>query len=344
MSSANHGGGGCCERRGGGRLSMDRLREWEELRYGMFIHFGMSTFTGQELPDGNHPSSLYNPDKLNVDQWISTASDAGMKYAVLTTKHVSGHCLWASKHTDYHVGTSGNPSDVLELFVKACRKYNIVPGFYYCSWDNHHRMGSLTPSDTAEIERKNPGRQFSFTTRAYQNFQTAQIREILTGYGEIGEVWIDIPSLLPRCYREELYNLIASLQPAALIMMNTGISDGSSYPVERAWPGDLIAIERFLPPSRTGHVKRREIEGKEYYLPGEVCETIGREWFYVENDCPRPDDELLGIYLVSGARNANLLLNVPPDRHGIIPEYYVEALSRLRTNIDNYNKYAYDGN
>jgi alpha-L-fucosidase len=331
--------------RGAQRLSLEQLQEWEALKYGMFIHYGMSTYTGSELPDGSHPSTLYAPDKLDVDQWVSVARDAGMKYAVLTTKHVAGHCLWPTKHNDYHVGTSSNKTDVVEAFVNACEKRGVLPGFYYCSWDNHNRFGSRTYSDmTAD---KKPGNLHAFTTRAYQDFQTAQLEELLTGYGKVAEVWIDIPGMLPRCYREELYRNITTWQPETVVMNNNGIGDGSNYPVINqygvpcvgfdAWPADIIAIERFLPNSHTGHVKWREIEGKKYYMPGEVCDPIGREWFFTEEDQPRSDEELLGMYLLCISRGTNLLLDVGPDKHGLIPQKYVGALQRLRANLDRLN-------
>ncbi|HDY89148.1 MAG TPA: twin-arginine translocation signal domain-containing protein, partial [bacterium] len=177
ISSANEN----TQKRGSQRLSLKQLKNWEDLHYGMFIHFGMSTFVENELPDGRSPSSTYAPDSLDVDQWISVARDAGMKYAVLTTKHVAGHCLWPSKHTDYTVASSGNTTDVVEKFVKACDKRGIKPGFYYCSWDNHNRFGSKTPSDggwngmnsfpQTQVENLPP-----YTTSLYQNFQTAQIK------------------------------------------------------------------------------------------------------------------------------------------------------------------------
>jgi alpha-L-fucosidase len=321
---------------GAQRLTLDQLQRWEALKFGMFIHYGMSTYTGSELPDGSHPSTLYAPDKLDVDQWVCVARDAGMKYAVLTTKHVAGHCLWPTKLIDYHVGTSGNKTDVVEAFVMACERRGVLPGFYYCSWDNHNKFGSRTWSDTAGEERALlPERvHLAFTTREYQDFQSAQIGELLTNYGKVAEVWIDIPMVLPRCYRQELYHQIAGLQPQAVIMMNNGISDGSYYPIDKAWPADIIAIERFLPNSHTGHVKWREIEGKKYYMPGEVCDPIGREWFFTEDDVPRSDEELLGMYLVSVSRGTNLLLDVGPDKHGLIPEKYIGALQRLRKNLD----------
>lgn len=318
---------------GNQRLSLDQLSQWEALKFGMFIHFGMSTYTTSEIPDGSQPSTLYAPDKLDVDQWVSVARDAGMKYAVLTTKHVAGHCLWPTKLNNYHVGNSANTTDVVEAFFTACDKRGVLPGLYYCSWDNHNRFGSSTPSDNPTEKTKDwPGA--SFVTRAYQDFQSAQIEELLTQYGKVCEVWIDIPSLLPRFYRHELYDQIAALQPESVIMMNNGIGDGSEYPVKQAWPSDLIAIERFLPNSHTKHVKWREIEGKSYYMPGEVCDPIGKEWFYLEGDQPRSDTELLGMYLTSVSRGCNLLLDVGPDKSGLMPRICISALKRLRSNID----------
>jgi len=139
---------------------------------------------------------------------------------------------------------------------------------------------------------------------------------------------------LPRFSRQELYDQIARLQPEAVIMMNNGIGDGSTYPVAKAWPADIVAIERFLANSHTGHLKWRDIEGKTYYLPGDVCDPIGRKWFFTEEDQPRSDEELLGMYLVSTSRGTNFLLDVGPDKHGLIPGKYTGALSRLRGNLD----------
>src|SRR5680860_647857 len=119
------------KRKGDQRLSLRKLKDWESLGYGMFIHFGMSTYLGKEKPDGSADPSLYAPDNLDVDQWISVAKEAGMKYAVLTTKHVAGHCLWPSKYTDYTVANSTNRTDVVLQLVNACKKYGIKHGIYY---------------------------------------------------------------------------------------------------------------------------------------------------------------------------------------------------------------------
>jgi alpha-L-fucosidase len=332
-----HAGAEAPPQRGAQRLSLEQLKRWEALGYGMFIHFGMSTYDGKELSDGKSPASLYAPDALDVDQWVSVARDAGMRYAVLTAKHVAGHCLWPSRHTAYTVANSGNTSDVCERFVDACGKRGVLPGFYYCSWDNHNRFGSGTPSDKGYKWGNWAGvpaqgqEQAPFTTSVYQNFQTLQLTELLTQYGPIAETWIDIPGVLGLGYRDYLYRKIAQLQPETVVMMNSGIGSGETYDTAYAWPSDLIAIERELPPGG-GHRKWREIEGASYYLPGEICDPIGKEWFWVEGDAPRPDEQLLALVEASRSRGVNLLLDVPPDRHGRIPGASVQALVRLRKN------------
>ena len=327
------------KKRGNQRLLPKQLEEWEKAQYGMFIHFGLSTYLGEELPDGKASAGIYTPNKLDVDQWISVARDAGMKYAILTTKHVAGHCLWPSEHTDYSVKNSTNKTDVVAEFIKSCERRGIKPGFYYCSWDNHNRFGSKTPSDGGEWEGMNSfpidqkGDLPPFTTSLYQNFQTAQITELLNNYGPIFEIWIDIPGVLGRGYRTYLYNYIASLQSDIVIMMNSGIGDGTTYNVDYAWPSDLIAIER-KQPSVDGFVKWRTIEGKEYYIPGEHCDPIGKEWFHVPGDLPRPDSELVRQYELTRTSGVNFLLNVPPNKDGLIPEKYVDSLIRLRKNAN----------
>jgi alpha-L-fucosidase len=308
-------------RRGSQRLSSQKLQSWEKLGYGMFIHFGMSTFVGIENPDGKAPATTYAPTELDVAQWVSVARDAGMKYAVLTAKHAAGHCLWPTKHTDYSVANSTDKTDVVEKFVSACRDKGVLPGLYYCSWDNHNRFGSQTASDPS-------GWNAMFTTSRYQTFQTAQLTELLTQYGPIAETWIDIPCALGRGYRTFLYEHIASLQPETVVMMNSGFTSMDTYNVEYAWPSDLIAFERHVP-TDSGFKKWRHIEGKDYYLPGEVCDPIAKKWFWVDGDPLRSDESLAKQFADCKARGVNLLLDVPPDRRGVIPDASVEALKRL---------------
>lgn len=323
--------------RGRQRLPIAALQQWEAMQFGMFVCFGLNTFVGAEMPSGSDPAARYAPDRLDVDQWVCLARDAGMRYAVLTTKHISGHCLWPSQHTEYHVGNSGNRTDVVERFMAACARRGVKPGFYYSSWDNHHRFGSLSANIAPQpLEASGPPAHCSsaYVTQAYLDFQWAQITELMDRYGPVAEWWIDIPHLLPRDYRNRLYGHISSHQPRAVILHNHGIGDGSAMLMDRAWPTDVITIERFLPNSATGHRPWRLLDGSHFYLPGEVCDPIGRNWFYREDDQPRSDAELLGMYLTSTSRRANLLLAIGPDKHGRIPRRDAAALIRLRRNLD----------
>jgi alpha-L-fucosidase len=180
------------------------LAEWEALGYGMFIHFGMSTFTGYEFGQFSAQAKDYAPTALDVDQWIRVAHDGGMKYAILTTKHCYGHALWDSRHTAYDVKAGPVKTDVVRAFVDACRKYGLKPGFYYLlGWDKVNQW-ARTPED-------------------YEAFCRAQIEELLTGYGPIAELWLDIPwDMGPDTDKvlARLYGRIKSLQPDCLVLQS----------------------------------------------------------------------------------------------------------------------------
>ena len=323
----------------------------------MFIHFGMSTYVNLEgkvffKPDGTDPAAGYAPDKLDVDQWVCVARDAGMKYAVLTAKHISGFCLWPSKHTEYSVARGSNTTNVVEAFVTACRRRGVLPGLYYSSYDNHHRMGSRTrsdfPSKAAYFEMADkrypfggPGprcpqhERMIYTTSHYQTFQTAQVDELLSDYGPLVELWIDHPDCLGRGYRTFFYEHAAGMQPQMLIMMNNGTPSSEDYDVDYAWPSDLIAMEEGQP-GGAGYRKWRTIEGRTYYIPGETCDSIApirQDWFHLSGDEPRPLADLTRQFEACRQGGANYLLNVPPDRHGAIPGSFIDRLTELRAAV-----------
>jgi len=346
------------EIKGSQRLPVERLQWWESLDYGMFIHFGMSTFvdlSGKVMfkADGNDPPAAYAPDQLDVDQWVCVARDAGMKYAILTAKHIAGFCLWPSEYTDYTVARSGNTTDVVAAFVSSCQKRGVLPGLYYSSYDNHHRWGSRTRSDFpsreayeavaarrvrfggVDVGREDDKDRMPYTTSHYHAFQTAQATELLTRYGEVFELWIDHPEALGRGYRTYFYDRMAALRPEMFIQMNNGLPDSDFYDVDYAWPADLMSIERGQPPA-AGYKKWREIEGKWYYLPGEVCDSIApiqQDWFHLPGDPARPLEELAGQFEACRRGGANYLLNVPPDKHGRIPDNFVTALAEIRKRV-----------
>jgi alpha-L-fucosidase len=326
------------KRKGTQRLSLDKLKEWEDWGYGMFIHFGLPTYTAwpydfkRESKSIESLRNLYNPDKLDVDQWVSVARDAGMKYVVLTAKHDFGFCLWHSEHTDNSVVKSPNQTDIVEKLAEACRKRGVRLGLYYSSSDPYHLFGSLSRASAKRgFMHSFPKTQEEdlppYTTSVYQTFMTAQITELLTKYGPVAEIWIDVPGELGRGYRTFLYNYMSELQPETYIMMNKGVPDSTEFDYLYFFPSDLLAIERGMPPE-TGYQKWRTVEGNEYYMPGEVCDPIGKEWFYSPSDPPRSD--LVEQYLSCRQRGVNLLLNVPPAKNGLISGEYVHALMNLR--------------
>jgi alpha-L-fucosidase len=303
------------------------LAEWEGLKFGMFIHYGMSTFTGLEFGEVPSESKVYAPTSLDVDQWIRVAKQGGMNYAVLTAKHCYGHSLWDSRLTDYDVATSSDTTDVIRKFVDACRKYDVRPGFYYLlGWDKHN--------------------QKIFNPDEYEKFSTGQIGELLTDYGPISELWLDIPwDMGPDTDKVlgRIYNKIKLLQPDCLVLLNQGFVDGSAVramtptflhkefgrPPILLWPKDLNNGE-VTPPPATRHNPQIAVKGKTYYLPMETCDTLAHHWFWVSGDALKSVRTLCRLYASTVLRGANLLLDLAPDRTGRIPEATAGRLMEMK--------------
>jgi alpha-L-fucosidase len=294
------------------------LADWEALKYGMFIHYGMSTFTASEIDNGAAPAATYAPTNLDVAQWVRVAKDAGMKYIILTAKHVAGFCLWDSEGYDYDVAGSPVKTDVIADFLKACKAEGIKPGLYYCVLDGHNEGGVKWQ---AAVDEK----YFALIKR--------HLTELHTRYPGIFEQWIDIPMKLSPAQRTELYQLVKRLSPNCLVMMNCGFTDGAKVQ-PGCWPTDLVDGERTLPPPE-GHKPLKEIAGKTFYIPMEVCDTLTANWFWLPNDPPKSVRALHNLYSNTVGRGANLLLDVPPDKTGRIPQDLADCLVELKKVIDN---------
>ena len=297
--------------------SKSQVAAWEKLKYGMFIHFNMNTYAGAEYDNGRMAAAAFKPDHLDVDQWIRTARDAGMKYAVLTAKHTGGFCLWDSKVTwkgkeyDYDVASSQYKTNIIAQFIKSCSTYNIKPALYYCLWDDHNQ--SVSSKDE------------------YFQLTKDHITELVTTYKGLVELWIDIPGVLQPAQRAELYAIAKSNQPGCLVTCNNGFTDGS---VLNNFPTDITNGERTLPPV-SGHNPNREVNGKKYYIPMEVCQTISQNWFWMPGDVTKSVRTLYHWYNETTTRGANLLLDVPPDLSGRIPQNLVDRLMELKRVIEN---------
>ncbi len=317
-----------------------RMAEWQKLHYGMFISFGMSTFTGAEIDNGKAPSTTYAPTQLDVDQWIRVAKAAGMTYAVLTSKHVSGHCLWDSKVMwrgkpyDYDVATSGNTTDVIAAFVKACAKYGIRPGLYYCMMDCRNNS---VPSQQQWTVGKLPD--------DYYQLVQDQLSELITRYPAIHYYWLDIPRAASAEQRARLYDLARRLNPSGIVLFNAGLGGKYFKPAltvqnskGESWPTDVLTSERF--PANAPFTHSQTWDGKTFYLGYEHCDCLGNDWFWTAKDTPRPDEELFALYdQVVNDLGGNLLLDVGPDRRGRIDEPRIAALTRLKAMIDAPQKY-----
>jgi len=287
------------------------LKRWQSLKYGMFIHFGMSTFDGNEINDGNSPPSTYDPTQLDVKQWVHVAKLAGMKYAVLTAKHTAGFCLWPSG--DYDITKSPVKTDVVAEFIKDCKAEGILPGIYYCILDGHNEHGIKWDAPVND-------EYFALIKR--------HLTQLHTRYHGIFEQWLDIPGKLSPEQRTELYDLVKKLDPNCLVLMNiTNWQSSGTVMPPGAWPTDLAVGERTPPQAR--HNTDMQVDGKTYYIPLEVCDTLGKNWFWVPGDQPRTLRSLYKLYQDSVGRNANLLLDVPPDKTGRIPQASVDRLLEL---------------
>ena len=181
------------------------------------------------------------PPQLDVAGWVTAFKEAGMKYAVLTTRHCSGFLLWNSATTDFDVARSGNTTDVCREFVKQCRRQGLAPAFYYCLWG-----GKWHPHPNARA------------------MILAQLYELATRYGEIPYFWIDMMNWAPAdLSTQEIYDMLKTLRPNAVVEFNQQVQDGSE---NRFFPTDVVDGE-LTPPPATGHKPLRTIGGKTYYLP-----------------------------------------------------------------------------
>lgn len=305
-------------------------KNWMELGYGMFIHFGINTFSGVGWGDGRFPAAEFAPRRLNPGQWAEIALEAGMKYAVLTTKHHDGFCLWPSRCTDYSVKNAGVAVDVVGAFVDAFRSAGLKTGLYYSLWDRHF------PDYDCD--------------RAYIDYMKAQLTELLTGYGPILEMWFDggwdkdhptrswpyDPEWEKSTARKlkhgerwgwtELYDHIHLLQPECLVIQN---SSSDRPGVVKYPPVDVRTSEHFdfIWSNRICRAEDAPFSS----LPLEYCTTLTPDWFWsaMREGWPHPSAATIADWRRRAAENGgNLLLNLGPDSTGLIPEYQRPFLRR----------------
>jgi alpha-L-fucosidase/lysophospholipase L1-like esterase len=307
-----------------GPLPTERQLRWQDLEYYAFIHFNMNTFTDREWGEGNEDPKLFNPTELDCRQWARVCKEAGLKGIIITAKHHDGFCLWPSKFTEHSVRNSpfrSGKGDVLNELSDACRDYGLKFGVYVSPWDRHEPSYGDSP-------------------RYNEHFRN-QLREVLTSYGNVFEVWFDGACGEGPNGKRQVYdwagfvNVVRERQPDAVIFSDAGpdvrwVGDEDGIAGETDW--SLLRRDKVYP----GYEKYHELTSGHadgtYWVPAECDVSIRPGWFFhqSQNEQVKTGKELLALYLTSVGRNASLLLNIPVDRRGLIHGNDVHRLMEFK--------------
>lgn len=321
-----------------GAVPSDRQLAWHDMQYYAFVHFGPNTFTDREWGYGDENESVFNPTALDCRQWARAAKDAGMTGIIITAKHHDGFCLWPSAYTEHSVKNSpwrDGKGDVIRELRKACDEYGLKLGIYLSPWDRNNA---------------------AYGTPAYLDYYRSQLRELLTNYGEIFEVWFDgamggdgyyggareTRRIDNRTYYDWVNTIpiVRKLQPGACMFSDGGpdvrwVGNEQGYAAETNWC--TMNREQFYP--GVGGVNEALQHGQEdgtHWLPAEVNTSIRPGWFYhaSQDDQVKSLDKLIDIWFHSVGMNGNFILNVPPDQQGLFHEKDVQRLKVLRSWLD----------
>jgi len=314
-----------------------RQLAWQELEYYAFIHFNMNTFTEMEWGFGDEPPDRFKPTELDCRQWARVCKDAGMSGIILTAKHHDGFCLWPSEYTEHSVKNSpwrNGEGDVVQELANACREYNLKIGIYYSPWDRNH-------PDYGKPE--------------YLTYMRNQLRELMTNYGELFEIWFDGANGGTGYYggaNEDrrvdkltyydwgnIYTIIRNLQPDAVIFSDAGPDirwvgneRGHAYPT--TWSN---LMRDSIYPGMSDYAKKYASgqENGTHWVPAEADVSIRPGWYYHESEDQKVKSlaHLLEIYYESIGMNSSLLLNIPVDKRGLIHENDALRLRELSTRI-----------
>jgi len=313
------------------------LIAYQQMEFIGFIHFSINTFTDKEWGYGNESPDLFNPSQLNVEQWVETAKAAGMKELILTAKHHDGFCLWPSQYTEHSIKNSpyqNGEGDIVKEFVAACKKHGLKVGLYLSPWDRNHK-------DYGHPE--------------YILYYHHQLRELLTQYGEIHEIWFDganggdgyygganeTRKIDSKSYYqwENIFAMVKEWQPHIKIFSDAGpdihwIGNENGFAGTTFW-STLNTDSLVIGGSKTQYLNSGDPKGKKWII-GQCDVSIRPGWFYhpSQDSLVKTPQELVDIYYKSVGRNAVLLLNLPPDKRGLIPEKDVKVLQEFKEILD----------
>lgn len=293
-----------------------RQMAWHRMETYAFVHFGPNTFTDREWGEGKEDPKLFAPTALDAEQWVRAFKEAGFKMVILTAKHHDGFCLWPSKQSTHTVAQSGYKGDVLGEVAKAAKKHGLKLGVYLSPWDRNHP---------------------NYGTDAYNDTFVKSLEEVLTNYGVVHEVWFDGANGEGPNGKRQVYDwprfweTVRRLQPNACMFSDGGpdvrwVGNESGYSAETCWA--MLPSGKYLP--GVGDYKRlpEGFEDGDLYIPAECDVSIRPGWFYhaSQDSKVKTVSQLIDLYFRSVGQNSNFLLNVPPDRRGLIHETDVQRL------------------
>ncbi|MEU6122365.1 alpha-L-fucosidase [Streptomyces sp. NPDC047123] len=343
---------------------------WQKLEQTAFLHFGVNTFTGLEWGTGDEDPDVFQPHELDTDQWARALRDGGFRLAILTVKHHDGFVLYPSRYTGHSVAGSSwrdGKGDVLRAFADSLRRYGIKVGVYISPADENQYLDGVYANGSKRAARTIPtlvpdddraGREprtFTLDATDYGAHMLNQLYEVLTEYGPIDEVWFDgaqgrIPPDKVETYDwDSWYALIRALAPAATMAVrgpdvrwvgNEGglarENEWSVVPVKDSGNGSVDYALAYDAPdqgSREALAEARTVAQYLQWWPAECDVSIRPGWFHHEDEQPKTVDELTDIWFRSVGRNSVLLLNIPPDRRGLLPDADVARLRAFRERI-----------
>lgn len=290
-----------------GAVPNHRHMEWYRRGKTAFLHFTVNTFTDMEWGDGTEAPAVFDPTELDCRQWVRVLKEGGFTAAILTAKHHDGFCLWFTETTNHSVQYSPLNRDVVREFTDACREYGIKPGLYLSPWD-----------------RNNP----VWGTDAYNDLYAAQLTELMTGYGKLWECWWDGAGSDKAHYDWKRWtDIVRDNQPDCVIF---GCLGAAEY-VDVRWVGNeegragdpcYATIEPETICTEICAELNRGKWGGSRFIPAETNTSIRPGWFYhaSQDDQVKTPEQLLDYWFHSAGRNTAILLNLPPDRRGLIHE------------------------
>lgn len=296
---------------------------WHQLEYYAFIHFGPNAFTDKEWGDGTEKEEIFNPTQLDCRQWAKVCKEAGMKGIIITAKHHDGFALYPSKYSKHTVRESkwrDGKGDILKELSVACKEYGLKMGVYISPWDRNHP---------------------AYGTPEYNQVYVKMLEEILTGYGDLFEIWFDGangegPNGKKQVYDFPLFNnTVKKFQPNALIFSDAGpdirwVGNEKGFAGETNW-NTINGKQLFPAYDKPEHLNIGDENGT-HWIPAECDVSIRPGWFYHKNedDKVKSATELMNIWNKSVGRGSNLLLNLPVDNRGLVHENDVKALMEFK--------------